>query len=209
LQRSLSPRVLARIFGVQEALMQAGWAIGSALAPLLVLLIGVQGAFVVTAAVLPLVGLVCWPWVRRLDRAAPSGDAIRLLRSVGVFSVLPLPQLEQLATALEPRPALTDGEVLLAEGEHGEQAQHCYVVTRGTLVIDRGGVEVARLGPGDLVGEIALLRDIARTATARAHGPVEVVALERETFLLAVTGSDRAFQAADEGARQRLEAQGA
>jgi MFS family permease len=72
LQRSVTPHVLARIFGMQEALLMAGTAIGAALAPLLVLWAGPRGAFVATAALLPAVGLLTWPDISRLDRTGPS-----------------------------------------------------------------------------------------------------------------------------------------
>jgi MFS family permease len=202
LQRSMSPRVLARIFGVQEALMMGGWAIGSAIAPLLVVGFGARGAFIATAILLPSVGLLCWTQVRRLDRAAPSGEAIRLLRSVGMFAPLPLPQLEQLAAALQPPVAFADGEVILRQGDAGDR---CFVIMRGTVAIERDTIPIAELGRGEIVGEIALLRDVPRTATARAVGIAELTALDRETFLLVVTGSAVAYASAHEEAGRRLD----
>jgi MFS family permease len=202
LQRSMSAQLLAKILGVQESLLMGGTALGAALAPLLVLIAGPRGAFLVTAVVLPTIGLVCWVQIRRLDAAAPSTETIEHLRSVSMFSYLPAPQLEQLAAALRLLPPLRDGEVLIRQGDPGHE---CYVVRSGTLAIERDGVVLAELGPSSVVGEIALLRDVPRTATARAIGTVELAALDREPFLLAVTGSARAYQAVDEAVRGRLD----
>lgn len=202
LQRSMSPRVLARIFGVQEALLMGGTAIGSAIAPLLIVGVGVRGAFMTTAILLPAVGLACWIQVRRLDRAAPAGESIRLLRSVGMFAPLPLSQLEQLAAALQPAGVFTDGEVILRQGDAGDR---CFIVVRGTVAIERAATPVAELGRGEIVGEIALLRDVPRTATARAVGTTELTALDRETFLLVVAGSAAASATAHEQVGRRLD----
>jgi MFS family permease len=205
LQRSVAPRVLARIFGVQEALMMGGWAIGSAIAPVLVVTAGTQGAFLTTAIVLPAIALACWTQVRRLDAAAPAAEAIDLLRNVPMFAVLPLPQLEQLASALRPAVEHEDGEVVIRQGDVGD---HCFVIVEGTLAIERDGVLLTELGSGELVGEIALLRDVPRTATVRARGPVRLATLDREPFLLAVTGNDHGYRTAEETVRRRLDDHG-
>jgi MFS family permease len=201
LQRSMSPRVLARIFGVQEALLMGGLAIGAVIAPLLIVGLGVRGAFMATAVLLPTVGLGCWVQVRRLDRAAPAGESIRLLRSVGMFAPLPLSQLEQLAAALQPAVVFSDGEVILQQGDVGDR---CFIIMRGTVAIEQAATTVAELGRGEIVGEIALLRDVPRTATVRAVGASELTALDRETFLLVVTGSAAAYATAHEQTDRRL-----
>ena len=61
LQRTVPDEVLARVFGLQEALMTAALAVGAATAPLLVSWLGISGALVVTGALLPVAGLLAWP----------------------------------------------------------------------------------------------------------------------------------------------------
>ena len=60
----------------------------------------------------------------------------------------------------------------------------------------RAGNLVSEQGPGAYVGEIALLRDVPRTASVIAKTPLRLLALEREPFLLAVTGHPGSHEAA-------------
>jgi CRP-like cAMP-binding protein len=68
---------------------------------------------------------------------------------------------------------------------------------------------VARLGPGAHVGEIALLRDVPRTATVVAATPVRLLSLERDVFLRTMTGHEPAHAAAHTAAEGRLRELGA
>lgn len=202
LQRSAPPQVLGRILGIQESLQTAGLALGTALAPAFVVLAGPRGAFIVAAALLPAVGLAVARPIHRLDQTVPPDASVDLLLSVPMFAALPAPQIEQLATALQPPQQLAAEQPLLTQGDHGE---HCYIIMEGQVRIERDGLTIAHLGEGDLVGEIALLRDTPRTATATAIDDVEVVALAREPFLMAVTGSDRGLRYLEEVVDERLE----
>jgi CRP-like cAMP-binding protein len=86
--------------------------------------------------------------------------------------------------------------VILREGEPGDRF---YVVEKGQVSI------LGRtFGPGEGFGEIALLRDVPRTATVMAVTDVELVALEREPFVAAVTGHAPAAAAADTLVSSRL-----
>jgi CRP-like cAMP-binding protein len=61
-----------------------------------------------------------------------------------------------------------------------------------------------RLGDGDSFGEIALIRDVPRTATVRARCECALLALDRDHFISAVTGHDRSHEAAHATAEGRF-----
>lgn len=54
-------------------------------------------------------------------------------------------------------------------------ADKAYLIVAGEVTIRRGGAEIARLGPGDVVGEMAIVNHRLRTATVVAATPLEVV----------------------------------
>ncbi len=170
LQRTVPNDVIARVFGLQEALTMAALAVGSAIAPIVTALFGLRGAFVVCGALLPLAGLAAFTTLRRLDDRAvvPDAERLRLLAAIPIFGPLPSWELEQVAAQLE-EVRFPEGAVLIREGEVGDRF---YVVTDGEVAVSVEGREVARVGSGGYVGEIALLRDVPRTATVRAtrHG---------------------------------------
>jgi len=78
------------------------------------------------------------------------------------------------------------------------------VVASGELIVSADGREVDRHGPGGYVGEIALLRDVPRTATVSAATQTRLLSLERDEFLRAVTGHAPAREAADAVASERI-----
>lgn len=201
LQRVVPEALLGRIFGVLETVVVLGLGVGALMTPLLISALGVRGTLVLLALTPLLAALGVSRALRALDgRATVTEQPRALLRGLPMFRPLPLPTLDALALALDPVD-LADGETVFRQGDHGDRF---YIVDRGEVDVIADGEPIARLGSGSAFGEIALLRDIPRTATVTAHGATRLVALERDEFLAAVTGHDGSSRAADALASARL-----
>jgi len=201
LQRSVPPQLIGRIFGVLEGLMFAGYAVGALLVPLLVHLGGNRLALLGSAVVLPLAAAVGGRALFALDAGVPVPVVeIALLRSLPLFGELPAPAIEGLAAALtEVR--LPVGGVLIQQGDQGDAY---YAVASGELDALQDGHFLRRVGRGEGVGEIALLRAIPRTASVVAHTDATVYELNRDLFLTAVVGHAATQRRADDIADTRL-----
>jgi MFS family permease len=200
LQRIARPDALARVFGLLEGVSMAGLAVGSIAASAFVGLAGGRGAFVCLAALLPLSAVLVLRSVLAADSSVLPVVEIARLRALPIFSPLGAPALEGLARALEPV-AASAGDAVISEGEPGDRF---YIVADGELDVSVGGERVGALARGDCFGEIALLRDVPRTATVTARTPVLLDALDKSAFLAAVTGHDPSARAADELVHERL-----
>jgi Cyclic nucleotide-binding domain len=200
LQRLLPDRLLCAVFGLQESIIMAGYALGSLAAPLLVAGLGPRGAFAAAGLFLPAVTIVSWASLRKLDaRAAVPPDVLALLMRVPIISVLAPRIVERMAReAVEV--AAPEGAQVIVEGDAGDRF---YVIAEGGVTVSRGGHTLRQLGAGDWFGELALLRDVPRTASVVSTSDVSMWALERNHFLAAVAYSPQAVQTADEHARER------
>ena len=103
---------------------------------------------------------------------------IRALRRAPLFDGLSKKELAALARVSEDM-EVEPGKVLVKEGEAG---QEFFMIVDGKVNVTRRGRRVATRGPGDFVGEIALLEDTPRTATVTAEGPVRFFVLTRKDF---------------------------
>jgi MFS family permease len=201
LQRATDSRMLARLFGVLEGVHMAALAIGSIVAPLLIALTGERGAFMLAASAMLLAAAVAWPTMRRLDDAAVARPReVALLRSIPMFAPLGAPAIERLAAAMVPVHAHT-GSAVVRQGDPGDSF---YIITDGQVAISIDGHRVREEGPGESFGEIALLRNVPRTATVEALVATELIALDRTTFLEAVTGQPASVAAAEETVARHL-----
>lgn len=201
LQRIAPDDVRGRVFGVLEGLIIGSIAVGSVLAPVLIHLFGIRGAFIAAGAFLPALALLSAPALRRIDATTPVPTRrLELLLDIPMFAPLGPVPLEQLAAHLEAVSFGPDREII-REGDPGDRF---YVIDRGEVSVVRGGEMIRREGPGGYFGEIALLRNVPRTATVRAEGEVELYALGREQFLDAVTRERVTVQAAESVVSTRL-----
>jgi MFS family permease len=201
LQRTTPAEVLARVFGVVHSLFFATVAVGAILAPQLIHAIGVRWSLVAVGAVLPLLTLgTRIPLVRLDDSALDHDRELQLLRAISIFSPLSAPVLEGLAARLFPI-RVPAGEQIIRQGDPGDRF---YIVASGEVEVSIDGRPQAAHGPGEHFGEIALLRDVPRTATVTAKTDVELFALERDDFLAAVTGHSGSSEAAEAVVGARL-----
>jgi len=201
-QRAVPDEVLARVFGVILMLWMGSFGIGAIVAPVLIDWLGLEGALIATGASLPALVLLLGRRVARIDAAAvaPDADELRILASVPIFAPLPGTTLEHLAGRLVPL-RLEPGTVIVRKGDAGDRF---YIVAEGTVDISEDGKKISELEIGGYFGEIALMRDVPRTATVIARTPVVLYALDREDFLAAVTGHPQSAEAAETVVSARL-----
>ena len=203
LQRAVPDEVLGRVFGALQSILVLGLAIGALIVPFLLDLISIRAALILVGAMLPVLALLLW---RRLsvinERALVPVERIELLRANPIFAPLPPATIENLAMKLIPV-SVAAGETVFRQGDHGDRF---YIVEDGRCEIWIDGEKVADAWPGESFGEIALLRDIPRTATVKAVDDTKLLALERDEFIAAVTGHAPSREAADALVGARLPA---
>lgn len=201
IQRGVPSTARSSVFSVLEVAGGVGSSLGGILGAVLVDRVGLERALIVTGLVLPVVAAIVWPWARRLDRdtVVPERQA-ELLRGLPMFRPLSLTSLEFLAFGMRPERFET-GAALMTEGEQGDTY---VVIDTGRVRVTAGQVVLVEHGPGQGVGEIALLRQVPRTATVTAIEPVDAWIIDRETFLEAVTGHEASNAAAHAVAEDRL-----
>ena len=193
LQRSAPPSELASVFGAMETAAGLGLLVGSLLAQVLIAWSGAAAALVGVGATFACILVAVARSLRSADDAADVPVVqMTLLRQLPVFAPLPAFELEAVARAAA-EVSVADGDVVIHAGDPGD----CfYAVADGSFRIVRGGRPVDTAGRGDGFGEVALLADVPRTATVTAIGPGALLAIDRDAFLLAVTGHAPSHEAA-------------
>jgi MFS family permease len=199
LQRTVPDDVLTRVLGVTWGLAMGTVAIGSFVAPAILSLLGLRPSFLVVGAILPVLVLLSHRHLIAIDSEVAPASQLALIESVAVFAPLSLVAKERIASHLV-EVDVAPGDVVIRTGEAGDRF---YIVGDGRLTIEVGARRISA-GPGDFFGEIALLRDVPRTATVRADTAARLYALEREDFLAIVTGNSLAHTEADAVAASRM-----
>ena len=203
LQRAVPDEVLGRVFGALQSVLVFGLAAGALIAPALLHVTSIRVSLVVVGGTLAVLAIVLWRRLAVIDaRARVPEEQIELLRTNPIFAPLPPPTIEGLAMRLVP---VTVGasETVFRQGDPGDRF---YVVEDGRCEITIDGETVRAVWPGEAFGEIALLRNVARTATVRATEDTKLLALERDDFIAAVTGHAPSSEAADSLIAERLPA---
>ena len=200
LQRLTPDHLLGRVFGTLDSAYIGSMAIGAGVMPLLISLVGLQwgmallGLFV-TAMVIPAV-----PRMRRLDVTLRAPEGLPLVESVPMFAPLDRTALEGLARQLTTV-EVAAGALVFDEGDEGDQF---FIIESGAVQIWHDGVLLRTEYAGDYFGEIALLRQVPRTAQVRAVEPTVLRGLGRKAFLDAVLGNVEAVTAAETVVARRI-----
>lgn len=110
-------------------------------------------------------------------------DEVELLRRVPLFAEVEPTKLKLLAFTSD-RMSFDPGQILFEQGDAGDAA---YVVLSGSaeVLVNRAGsqIKVADLEKNAIVGEIAILCDVPRTATVRAHDRLDTLRISKDQFL--------------------------
>lgn len=194
IQRVTDDAVMARVFGALESFVIAGMAIGALVMPLLIETIGIRSGLLVLGVAITAVALIGIPSLARIDKTVLAPPGLKVLRQVPMLAVLPQQTLERLARSLTTMSVPTGG-VVFREGDRGDRF---WIIDRGRVQVTQEGATLRELGPGDGFGEIALLRDIPRTATITALTDLVLKGLDRDEFLSAVTSHGEASDQAEQ-----------
>jgi MFS family permease len=199
LQRAIRDDALSGVLGLIWGAAMGALALGSIATPLLVRELGARTAFVLVGVLLPVLTIAGYRRMRALDAVAAPTRQQLLVDEVPMFAPLSLAAKERLATKLIALDVPAGATVICA----GEVGDRFYIVDSGTVRVGLDEGE-AQIGAGGYFGEIALLRDVPRTATVTAATATRLYGLERADFLAAVTGHALAEAAAHEIVDTRL-----
>ncbi len=193
IQRLAPEALLGRVFGALESLFIGSMAIGAVLMPLLIGLVGLRWALVIVSLPIVIAVLLRIPALRRMDKSVTPPEHLALINSLPLFAPLTPAIQEGLARNLIPV-AVTAGETVIRQGESGDLF---YLIESGELDALQGDRVLSHMSAGDCFGEIALLRDVPRTATVIATTDAMLYSLSQDDFLAAVGADPEARSQAD------------
>jgi hypothetical protein len=202
LQRIAPDEMLARVFGILEGLGAFALAIGSLGASGLIAAFSVETALIVVGVFAPVVMLALWIPLASIDRTAkaPDPETLAFVRRLPIFAPLSPPAIERILAHVTPMD-VPAGEVVIREGTVGDRF---FMIVEGQADVTRDGQHVTYRTAGEHVGEVALLREVPRTATVTAVTPMKLLALDRDAFLEAVTGHPQSHERAEAIVEDRM-----
>jgi len=199
LQRIVPDALLTRVLGLLWGLAMGAVAVGSIAAPAVVAAVGPRLALIVVGSILPLLTIAAYRRLVEIDKTVAPAPELDLLEEVPMFSPLSIAAKERVAASLV-RVSVPSGELVIRAGDVGDRF---YIVDDGEFDIDAGGFH-STAHRADYFGEIALLRDVPRTASVAAAVDSHLFALQRDDFLAAVTGHSVAHATGQAVAEARL-----
>lgn len=202
LQGLSSDDALAQLFGLIEGISMLAIAFGAAAFSGLAVATSMSTALVILGLFPIVVLVVLAPSLLAIDRSRPDvdPDLVALLRGMPLFAALPAFRLEQVLVSVSPV-NFAAGEQIFHQGDSGDLF---YAIADGSATVGLASGDAA-LTRGEFFGEIALLRDQPRMASVSAGpGGLATYALDRDTFLEAVSSAPTGRSRADRVVQHRL-----
>ena len=134
------------------------------------------------------------PFRKKID------DGAERLASVGFFEGFTQKELSRVGELVEEVDA-EPGAVLMEQGRPGLE---CFVVADGEAGVYVNGQWVAKIGPGEMVGEMALIDRKPRSATVKAVTPMKLLSLDSKRFRTLLDEMPKASRALMEKLSERL-----
>jgi hypothetical protein len=178
LQQAVPESVIGRASGTMDSFFFNMMLVGNVLSGVLAGVLGLTRSIVGLGAVVLAVTAYSWWNLRRKTAGQPSPE---MLAKVPAFARVPV-GVREWAIRRMIREQFEQGAIVIHQGDQGDKF---YTIAKGTaqVEISEGDQHLRReLGPGEFFGEIALLRNVPRTATVRAAEPLTVYAMSREDF---------------------------
>jgi CRP/FNR family cyclic AMP-dependent transcriptional regulator len=114
---------------------------------------------------------------------ASRRDRLDQIARVPLFSACSQRELARVVKAVDEI-TIEAGRVLVEQGRAGHE---CYVIVAGEASVDRDANTIATLGPGDTIGELAVLDGGPRTATVTAITELDLLVLGQREFAALVS----------------------
>ena len=187
LARIVPADMLGRVFGVVDSASVAAMVAGALLAPIVIAATSLKASLLILGGASIAVALLGRLGLRGLD-AASARRADELAARVAVFQALPMAAgvprvvMERLASASQvcPLPAGVHAVV------QGAPAHALFAVVDGSLVVERNGVQVDRIGPGEVFGERGLLENAPRNATVTTESDSTLLRIDGDALIEAL-----------------------
>ena len=109
---------------------------------------------------------------------SPKDEKLELLAAVPLFAELGRKELQRVGQLTDVMD-LSSGRVLMRQGETGSEMM---VLVDGTVSVRRDGAVLAERGPGEVLGEMALLSDAPRSATVTLTSDARLLVVARREF---------------------------
>jgi biotin carboxylase/predicted MFS family arabinose efflux permease len=204
LARTVPAEALGRVVGVFEAASVGAMIAGAVLAPIAIAATSLKTSLLVLGGASIAVALLGRIGLRGLDAASARrsdelASRVGVIEGLPIAEALPLTIVERLASASQVC-ALPGGVDVVVQGA---PAHALFAIVDGTAVVQRNGLRVDRMGPGEVFGERGLLDNAPRNATVTTDSDATLLRIDGEALLEALQAVPAMRPALDLGGRGR------